>query len=366
MREYYHNYRANIERGIYKLSQVASSEYEKAHEKIADFINAKSSAEIIMTKNTSEGINLIANGLGWQQGDEIVTTLIEHHSNYIVWLRVKNRYKVNFEVVKPINSEGLFDLNDFDEVINENTKLVAVTHASNVLGVKMPVEEIVKLAHENDALVLIDGAQSVPHIEVDVQKIGCDFLAFSGHKMCGPTGSGCLYIKEEHLDNVEPLCIGGGTIEDVGIDYYKLGGSPRRFEAGTPAIAEVIGLGAAVDYLKKIGMDNIERHERRLSELIYEGLKEIKNIEIYGPEPKLKIGVTSFNIGELNPHDVTLALDIQANIMVRSGHHCAMPLIKVLLNRSVGTVRASTYFYNTEDEVEEFVTTLTELASEIN
>jgi cysteine desulfurase/selenocysteine lyase len=277
---------------------------------------------------------------------------------------VKNKYNVNLEVVKPINSEGLFDLNEFDDAINENTKLVAVTHASNVLGVKTPVEEIVKIAHENDALVLIDGAQSVPHIKVDVQNIGCDFLAFSGHKMCGPTGSGCLYIKQEHLDNVEPLCIGGGTIEDVGLDYYKLGSSPRRFEAGTPAIAEVIGLGAAVDYLKKIGMDNIESYERRLSKLIYKGLKEIKNIEIYGPEPKFKIGVTSFNVGELNPHDVTLALDISANIMVRSGHHCAMPLIKVLLNKPVGTVRASTYIYNTEEEVKEFILTLTELSSE--
>ena len=360
--EFYHDYRANVERGIHRLSQRASEEYERARTKVADFINAKSENEIIMTKNTTEGINLISRGLKWKRGEKIVTSLIEHHSNLIVWLRVKNNYNTGLEIVSPKEpvEKGLLDITEFEKIIDDKTKLVALTHVSNVLGVITPIEEITKIAHEHGAYVLVDGAQSVPHIKVDVQKIGCDFLAFSGHKMCAPTGSGALYIREELTEEIEPLCIGGGTIADVGVDYYKLDRSPRKFEAGTPAIAEAIGLGAAIDYLQKIGIENIERYERKLTKRMYEETTTLPKVDVYGPDPEHKIGIMAFNVDDLSPHDVALALDVSANIMVRSGHHCALPLAKSLLHKP-GTVRASTYFYNTEEEIDKFVSALKEI-----
>jgi cysteine desulfurase/selenocysteine lyase len=256
-------------------------------------------------------------------------------------------------------------LSDFEKAIDDKTRLVAITHVSNVLGVITPVEEISKIAHEHGAYVLIDAAQSVPHMEVDVRKIGCDFLAFSGHKMCAPTGSGALYIREELIMEVEPHCIGGGTIADVSLDSYTLDKSPMRFEAGTPAIGEAIGLGAATDYLRKIGMENIESHEKKLTKQMYEGLREIPGVEVYGPEPKHRVGIIPFNVGELNPHDVALALDVSANIMVRSGHHCALPLMKNIIHRP-GSVRASTYFYNTKEEIDKLTSAVREIAESLS
>lgn len=361
MLEYYHQYRANVHRGIHHLSQKASEEYERAHTKIADFINARSDSEIIITKNTTEGINLIANGLQLKKGDKIVTTMIEHHSNFIMWLRLRQHLGVNVEIIKP-NREGLFNLADFEKAIDDKTKLVAVTHVSNVLGVITPLEGIEKIVHKHGAYLLVDGAQSVPHMKVDVRKLNCDFLAFSGHKMCGPTGSGALYIREELLDEVDPVYIGGGTIENVGKDFYKLTKSPMKFEAGTPPIAEAIGLGAAIEYLETIGMENIAAHERILAKKMREGLAKIKNVEVYGSEPKYGIGIVSFNVGDLNPHDVALALDVSSNIVVRSGHHCALPLMKEVLGRKDGTVRASAYLYNTEEEVEKLISIVSELS----
>jgi len=366
MLEFYHQYRANVERGIHRLSQKASEEYERARAKVADFINAKSESEIITIRNATTGINMIANGLNWKRGDKIVTSLIEHHSNFIIWVRLKNRCGTDLEVVRPKEpiAHGLLDPADFEKVIDDKTKLVTITHASNVLGVITPVKEIIKIAHEHGAYVLVDGAQSVPHMKLDVKKMGCDFLAFSGHKMCGPTGSGALYIREELTDEIEPLCIGGGTIADVGMDYYTLEESPMRFEAGTPGVAEAIGLGAAVDYLREIGMENIERHERELTKQMYEGLTGLPKVEVYGPEPEFKIGVMSFNVGDLNSHDVALALDVSANIMVRSGHHCALPLTKHIIRR-LGSVRASVYLYNTKEEIEKLTSTVREIAETI-
>jgi len=362
MLEFYHDYRANVERGIHRFSQRASEEYEKAHAKVADFINAESETEIVFTRNATEAINLIANGLDWKKGDRIVTSLIEHHSNFIVWLRLKKRCGVDVEIVKP-NREGLFDIADFEKAIDNRTKLVALTHISNVLGVKTPVEEIAKIAHDHDTHLLVDGAQSVPHLKVDVQRIGCDFLAFSGHKMLGPTGIGVLYVRKELLDNLEPLSIGGGTIADVSSDYYTLAESPAKFEAGTPAIAEAIGLGAAVDYLKEVRLESIEVHERTLVKRMYQGLTDISSVEVYGPKKvEQRTGIVSFNVGDLNPHDVALALDVSADIMVRSGHHCCIPLIKELLKRHEGTVRASLYLYSTEAEVEKLVSAVDEIA----
>ena len=360
MLEYYHEYRANVERGVHHLSQRASEEYEKAHRKVADFIGAKSWRSIVFTRNTSESINLVARGLPWRRGEKIVTTLLEHHSNYIVWLRAARRFGLEVEVVRP-NREGLFDLSDFEQAIDDRTRLVAVTRVSNVLGVIVPVEEIAEIAHEHGSLLLVDGAQAVPHMETDVRKLGCDFLAFSGHKMLGPTGIGVLYIAPTVQEELEPLCIGGGTIRDVGLEEYELGESPERFEAGTPAIAEAIGLGAAVEYLEALGMREVEEHDRRISWAIREGLMELGKVEVYGPkDPEHGMSVVSFNVEGLNPHEVALALDA-ANIMVRSGHHCALPLVKHLLNRPQGTVRASTYIYNTLDEAEKLVETVREI-----
>ncbi len=362
MLEFYHSYRANVERGIHRFSQKASEEYEKAHAKLADFINAKSETEVILTRNATEAINLVANGLTWKKGDKIVTSLIEHHSNFIVWLRLKKRYGVDVEIVKP-NREGLFDIADFERAIDDKTRLVALTHVSNVLGAKTPVEAVAKIAHNHDSHLLVDGAQSVPHLKVDVQRILCDYLVFSGHKMLGPTGVGVLYARKELLDNLEPLTIGGGTIADVGLDHYILAESPMKFEAGTPAIAEAIGLGAAVDYLKKVQLRNIEVHERELVKYMCKGLADIPNVEVYGPKKaEHRASIVSFNLGDLNPHDVALALDVSADIMVRSGHHCCIPLNKELLKRPEGTVRASLYLYNTETEVEKLISTVDEIA----
>jgi len=363
MLEFYREYRANVERGVHRLSVKASEEYEAARKKVADFINAKSTSEIIMTRNTTEGINLVASGLNWKRGDKIVTSVLEHHSDFIVWLRVRDKHGARVEVVTPRKpvTKGILDIEDFEKKIDNKTKLVAVTHVSNVMGVIQPIKEIAQIAHEHGAYLLVDGAQSVPHMKVDVQKLGCDFLAFSGHKMCAPTGSGVLYIRGALANEVEPLIIGGGSISDVGTDYYKLDASPRRFEGGTPDVGAVIGLGAAVDYLNKIGMDKIEAYEKLLLRRMYDGLTALSNVEVYGPEPERRVSIIPFNVGDLNPHDVALALDVSANIMVRSGHHCAQPLSKTVISKP-GTVRASCYFYNTLSEIDLLVSTVKEIA----
>lgn len=363
MLQYYHEYRANVERGVHRLSTRASEEYEAARKKVADFINARSTSEIIMTRNTTEGINLVASGLKWKKGDKIVTSVLEHHSDFIVWLRARDKHKAQVELVYPRKplKEGILELKDFEEAIDDRTKIVAITHVSNVLGVIQPVKEITKIAHDHGACVVVDAAQSVPHMKVDVQRLGCDFLAFSGHKMCAPTGSGVLYMREEIAEEVEPLIIGGGSIEDVGTDYYRLAASPRRFEGGTPDVAAVIGLGAAVDYLSKIGMDKIEAHGAKLVRKVYDGLIGLSNVEVYGPEPGRRVSIVPFNVGDLNPHDVALALDVSANIMVRSGHHCAQPLSKTIIGKP-GTVRASCYLYNTLDEIDVLVSAVKEIA----
>lgn len=291
-----------------------------------------------------------------------MTTSIEHHSNFIVWLRVKETYGVDVEIVKP-NKEGTFNLTDFEKAIDDRTKLVAMTHASNVLGAITPVEEVAKYAHAHGALLLIDGAQSVPHMKVDVRAIDCDFLTFSGHKMCGPTGIGVLYIREDLLCEVEPLCIGGGAIRDVGLDHYSLAAGPRRFEAGTPPIAEAIGLGAATEYLSGIGMDVIREHDVKLIGKMYEELIKIPKVLVYGPEPRCRVGLLSFIVERLSPHDVALALDITAKIMVRSGAHCALPLMTDVIHQPSGTVRASTYLYNTSSEVDTFLQVVSKLST---
>ncbi|MDD2777409.1 MAG: cysteine desulfurase [Methanocellales archaeon] len=357
IQSYYRDYNANVGRGVHRLSQVASQLYEGGHTKIADFINAKEE-EIVFTKNTTEGINLVASGLGWKRGDKIVTSILEHHSNLMPWLRVKKKFGVNLEIVKPKN--GVLSPEDVEKVVDDKTKLVALTHVSNVLGLITPIKEIAKVCEDNNAFFLVDGAQSVPHLPVDVKELGCDFLAFSGHKMLGPTGTGVLFIRMPLLESVEPLTIGGGTINDVSLEGYKLKENYERFEAGTPNVAGGIALGRAVEYLEKIGMNDIRKHEEKLTKKFVLGLKEIKNVEILYPNLERRIGVISFNIKGLNPHDVALMLDNFSNIMVRSGYHCCMPLIRWLgVN---GAVRVSLYLYNTEEEVETLLGTIEEIA----
>ena len=360
--EYYREYRANVGRGIHRLSQKASEEYGKARSKIAKLINAKHEEEVVFTKNTTEGINLIANGVGWRKGDKIVTTLMEHHSNLIPWQRLNQQRDIDLAVVKP-SREGILNLSDFESAIDDRTRLVALTHVSNVLGAIAPIKEVAQLAHSHGSLLLVDGAQSVPHMPVDVDRVGCDFLAFSGHKMLGPTGIGVLYIREELEGEIQPQSIGGGGIKDVTQEQYKLAESPARFESGTPPIAEAIGLGEAAEYLHRKGLENIAVHERELANIIRKELQAIDRVEVYGPtNPNQATGIVSFNIAQVNPHDVALALDISGNIMVRSGYHCCMPLVKDVLGIKEGTVRASVYLYNTVQEVDKLIKLIGEIA----
>ena len=360
--EFYRGYRANVERGVHRWSQEASEEYENAHEEAARFIGAPSKANVAMLRNTTEGINLVANSQDWKKSDKIVTSVIEHHSNFITWLRVRQRHGTGVEVVS-CDTEGFFELADWEKAIDDSTKLVAVTHVSNVLGCIVPIKEIIEIAHEHGAKVLVDGAQGVPHIETDVVELGVDFLAFSGHKMLGPTGSGGLYISEAEIATTEPLCIGGGTIADVSIDDYVLAVPPMKYEAGTPAIAQVIGLGEACRYLSRVGMKNIEEWDLKLANRLLDGLSDIPDVEIYGPkDPKQRVGLATFNIGDMNPHDVALTLDLEYDVATRSGHHCALPLMKELYKLNEGNVRASTYLYNTVEEIDHLISAVEEIA----
>lgn len=356
--KYYREYNANVGRGVHRLSQVASQKYKDAHRKIADFIGANEE-EVIFTKNTTEAINTVASGLRWKKGDKVVTTLLEHHSNFLPWLKLKS-LGVVLDIVKP-DKDGGFNVSDFEEVIDDRTRLVAITHVSNVLGTITPIEEISAICKKKNVLLLVDGAQSVPHIHVDVRKLGCNFLCFSGHKMLGPTGTGILWVKEDFLDRLEPLSFGGGMIDDVSLNGYELTKGYERFEGGTPNIAGVIGFGRAIDYLKKIGMDKIKDHEAKLTERLLEGLLKIRRVEIYGSlNSKERIGLVTFNIKDLNSHDVALMLDEASNIMVRSGHLCCMPLMKYF-GLKEGAVRVSLYLYNTEEEVDTFLETVKEI-----
>ncbi|WP_297515121.1 cysteine desulfurase, partial [Thermococcus sp.] len=351
-------YRANVHRGVHRLSQMATHRYEESRKVVADFINAKFE-EIAFTKNTSESLNLVAIGLEgiFRPGDKIVTTPFEHHSDLLPWQRLAKKLNLRLEFIDG-DDEGNLDLSDAEKKI-KGAKLVAVQHVSNALGVIHEVEELGRIAKEEGAIFVVDAAQSTGHMEVDVKKLHADFLAFSGHKgPMGPTGIGVLYINEEFFDVFEPPLIGGGTIEDVSLDDYKLTEPPERFEAGTPNIGGAIGLAAGIKYIEKIGIDKIERQERKLVKRTTEGLDELE-IPWYGPRNlKKHAGVVSFNVPPLHPHDVAAILD-ENNIMVRSGHHCALPVMKKLgIN---GTVRASFHVYNSLEEVETFFGVLEEL-----
>lgn len=347
----YRNYNANVHRSIHQLGEEATAKYLEAHEKVAHFINADSYQNIIFTKNTTESLNLAAYSLtaGLKKGDEIVISQMEHHSNFVPWQQLAKQRGLELKFIK-VNEEGKLDEESIKKNINKKTKIVSLTHVSNVLGTMNPVHEIAKTAHENNALLVVDGAQAAPHMPVDVKKLDADFYAFSGHKMLGPNGAGVLYGKKELLENMQPFLYGGEMIKEVKFDDTQFNELPWKFEAGTPSIAEGIGLGAAIDYLNKVGMKQIHERGKEIVEYAVEKLKEIKGVTIYGP--KERGAVVSFNLNGVHAHDVSQILDSEG-VAIRAGHHCCMPLMGVL--GVAATARASFYLYNTEKEVDVFI-----------
>jgi cysteine desulfurase/selenocysteine lyase len=357
MLEFEHVFRANVGRGVHRLAQVASQKYWDAHQKTRRFIGAEG-GELVFTRNTTEAINMVAWGLPWQKGDRIVTTLLEHHSNLLPWMRLRDRNGIDLQLIAPA-ADGALDLADFERAITPNTRLVAITQASNVLGNVVPVREIAGICRDRGALLLVDGAQSVPHIPVNAGRLGCDFFCFSGHKMLGPTGTGVLWMKEPCL---EPLLLGGGAVEQVTSSGYTLAPGYARYEAGTPNIAGAIGLSRAVDYLEALSMVDVQRHEQALTGRMLEGLTGIDSVKVFGPGAiKDRIGVVSFTVGDLHPHDIAAMLDEEADIMVRSGHHCCMPLMEHL-GTPDGTVRASLHCYSNAEDVDRLIETVGAIA----
>lgn len=353
--KYYKEYNANVHRGAHYLSIKATEYYEMAREKVQKFIGASSPSSIIFTRNATEGINLIA--YAWaldnlKEGDEILLSIAEHHSNILPWQYVAQKTGAVLKYVYLTGDQRL-DMEGYKKIISSKVKLVAIQHMSNVLGMINPVEEIIDLAHKVGAKVLIDGAQSVPHMKVDVSKLDCDFLVFSSHKMCGPMGIGVLYIKENLLDHMNPFLFGGEMIAEVYEQSATFAPAPLKFEAGTPNVGGAIGLLSAIDYLESIGMDRILDHERVLTSFAIEEMKSLGFIEIYEPSnTENRGGVISFNVANVHPHDVATILD-QDGIAIRSGHHCAQPLMKYL--DVPATSRASFYIYNTIEDVEIFI-----------
>jgi len=358
--DYYHSYKANVGRGVYRMAQLADQRYRDAHHKTAQFVGAsRQEGMTIFTRNATESINIVARGLRWKKGDRIVTTLLEHHSNLLPWMRLREE-GVELTVIKP-DKTGMIDPADFETAISKGTRLVAISQLSNALGSVLPVKEISKICRERGAALLVDAAQSAPHMPVNVEDIYCDFLCFSGHKMLAPMGTGVLWVKKE--GEIKPLLAGGGMVQDVGDDGYEIKKGYEGFEAGTPDISAGIGLGAAVDYLTRVGLEDIHHHEQRLTVKLLEGLQDIKGVKVFGPEPgsQNRGGVVSFTVEGLLPHEVALMLDQASSICVRSGHHCCIPLMKHL-GLKYGTVRASLYLYNTEDEIEKLLSTLEQIA----
>jgi len=355
---YYKNFNSNVHRGVYFISEEATRLYEEARMKVSRFINAESPRTIVFTRNATEAINLVAYSWGRKnikEGDEIILTEMEHHSNLVPWQILAKEKNAKLKFI-PVKEDGTLQLEKLQELFTPKSKILAITHVSNVLGTINPIKEIVEFTHKNGTLVLVDGAQSVPHIPVDVKDLGCDFLAFSGHKMLGPMGIGVLYGKEKILEEMEPFLGGGEMISQVWLERATWNEIPWKFEAGTPNVEGAIGLGSAIDYLKKIGMENIEKRERELTAYAMERLKEIDGIRIYGPKnPELKSGVISFNLENIHPHDVGTILD-QEGIAVRVGSHCAQPLMAKFGVSSM--VRASFYIYNIEEEIDIMISAL--------
>lgn len=354
MDNYYRRANANIHRGVHTLAEEATALYEGAREKIAKFINAPASKQVVYTRNTTESINLVA--YSWARtnlkaGDLVILTEMEHHSNLVPWHILEMERGIRLEFI-PVTETGLLDLDGYKKLLEQGPKLVSFTHMSNVLGTINPAAEIIRLAHQAGALTLVDGAQSVPHFAVDVQALEVDFLAFSAHKMCGPTGIGVLYGKASLLEAMPPFLGGGDMIREVKLRSFKPNALPHKFEAGTPAIAEAVGFGAACDYLTSIGMEDIAAHEHEITEYALERLEEIPGVKLFGPGIQDKGGVAAFTLEGVHPHDVAQILD-QDGVAVRAGHHCAQPLHEKF--HIPATSRASFYLYSMKDEVDRLV-----------
>jgi cysteine desulfurase/selenocysteine lyase len=349
---YYRSINSNVHRGVHTLGTRATDAYEGAREKVRKFINAEKSEEIIFTRGTTASLNLVAQSFGQAQleaGDEIVLTPMEHHANLIPWQQVAKRTGAKLTYIK-LQEDGTVSLDAVREAVTSRTKIVAMAQVSNVLGAINPIKEVAAIAHEYGAVMVVDGAQSVPHMKVDVQDLGADFFAFSGHKMCGPTGIGVLYGKKKWFESMEPVETGGEMIDFVDLYESTWKELPWKFEAGTPIIAGAIGLGKAIDFLESVGLEDIHEHEMELTQYALSRMSEIQDLSIYGP--KERAGLITFNVGDVHPHDLSTVLDAEG-IAVRAGHHCCQPLMK-WLNVSA-TARASFYLYNTKDEMDRLV-----------
>lgn len=354
--DFYQQDNANVHRGVHTLAERATADYEATREKVRAFINAQSTKEILFTRGTTTSLNWVAQFAGQilTPADEVIITIMEHHSNIVPWQEIAQRTGATLKFV--YLKDGALDWTDLNEKISTKTKFVSVAHVSNVLGCINPIKEIADLAHAHGAYVVVDGAQSVPHMAVDVQELDVDFFAFSGHKMMGPTGIGVLYGKKELLQRFEPIEFGGEMIDFVYESHSTWTELPWKFEAGTPNIAGAIGLGAAIDYINSIGIENIQQHERELVEYLLPKLKEVPGLTLYGPaEPRQRAGVIAFNLQGLHPHDLATALDMEG-IAVRAGHHCAQPLLHDL--KVAATARASFYLYNTKADCDKLIEAL--------
>lgn len=361
--DYYMNYNSNIHRAVHQLAEEATLAFEKTREKVAKFINARSTEEIIFTRNATEAINLVAYSWGRanvRKGDSIVISEIEHHSNIVPWQILTGEKGARLEYVG-VDDSGYLKMQEYRNYLGDrgkNVRLVSLTHMSNVLGTIVPVEEMIKAAHEKGIPVMIDGAQSVPHMPVDVQKMDCDFMAFSAHKMLGPTGVGVLYVKREILEKMQPFMGGGDMIKEVHKYETRYNDLPYKFEGGTPNIADVIGFGAAIDYLNNIGMRRVREHEMEITRYAIDRVSSVKGVTLYGPpDVKERGGVVSFNIGDIHPHDLATIMN-DHGVAIRSGHHCAQVLMERL--DVSATSRASFYIYNTKEEVDTFIGALDE------
>jgi cysteine desulfurase/selenocysteine lyase len=355
MNIYYRTYHANVHRGVYEISEEATAAMEKARVKTARFLHARQSKQVIFTRNTTESINLVAYTWGSahiRAGDLIVLTEMEHHSNLVPWQLLANRTGARLEFV-PVTDDGLLRLDVYEQLLRQQPKLVAFTHMSNVLGTINPAQEMIAQAHAAGAIVLLDAAQSVPHLPVDVQALDVDFLCFSGHKMLGPTGIGVLYGKRNLLEEMPPFMGGGDMIRTVGLRQSTWNDLPWKFEAGTPAIAEAIGLGVAVDYLNGLGMDWVVQHEQAMTQYAMEQLQAVPGLTIYGPGASQRGGVISFTLGDIHPHDLASILDSEVGVAIRAGHHCAQPLMERF--KLAATARASFYVYTIQEDIDMLV-----------
>ncbi|WP_430599354.1 cysteine desulfurase [Enterococcus sp. DIV0179] len=351
---YYEKDNANVHRGVHTLAERATHEYEAAREKVRRFIHANETAEVLFTRGTTTSLNWVARSFGEfiHEGDEIVLSYMEHHSNIIPWQQLAKQKGATLKYIE-LTPEGLLDMADAKEKITAKTKILAIAHVSNVLGVKNPVKDLAELVHEKGGVIVVDGAQAAPHMPINVQELDCDFYAFSGHKMCGPTGIGVLYGKRTWLEQMEPVEFGGEMIDFVELYDSTWKELPWKFEAGTQNIAGAIALGHAIDYLETIGLAEIHRYEEEIVAYVVPKLQAIKGLTIYGPqEPEKRTGVIAFNLENLHPHDVATALDMEG-VAVRAGHHCAQPLLNYL--HVPATARASFYFYNTKQDADRLV-----------